>query len=80
MISGGFRTPTQRHFPVNPLPEPVHKSREAPASALPAELEARLAALETGAARSDFDGMSWFWMILIGIAIPILLLAIGWWA
>ena len=70
----------QRHFPVNPLPEAANNSREAPASALPAELEARLAALETGAAGSDFDGLSWFWMILIGIVIPILLLAIGWWA
>ena len=48
--------------------------------ALPAELEARLAALETGTEHSDFDSLSWFWMLLIGIAIPILLLAIGWWA
>ena len=78
MISGGFRTPTQRHFPVNPLAEAANNSL--PAQALPAELEARLAALETGAAGSDFDGLSWFWMILIGIVIPILLLVIGWWA
>jgi hypothetical protein len=70
--------PTPRHFPVNPLPEPAHNSL--PAQALPAELEARLAALETGASRSDFGGLSWFWMILIGIVIPLLLLAIGWWA
>jgi hypothetical protein len=64
------------------LPEPAHKSRRAQAEAqsLPAELEARLAALETGTERSDFDSLSWFWMLLIGIAIPILLLAIGWWA
>jgi hypothetical protein len=64
------------------LPEPAPQSRRAPAEAqaLPAELEARLAALETGTERSDFDGLSWFWMILIGIAIPMLLLAIGWWA
>jgi hypothetical protein len=60
------------------LAEPAHNSLEA--QALPAELEARLAALERDAARSDFDGLSWFWMVLIGIAIPILLLAIGWWA
>jgi|GEM_PF-1811186 len=74
--------PTQRHFPVNPLPEPAHSAlpAQATAPALPAELEARLAALETGASRSDFDGLSWFWMILIGIAIPLLLLVIGWWA
>jgi hypothetical protein len=60
------------------LPEPPRNSL--PGQALPAELEARIAALEAGAARSDFDGLSWFWMILIGIAIPILLLVIGWWA
>ena len=59
------------------MPEPAH--RPLPAKALPAELEARLAALETLAARSDFDGWSWFWMVLIGIVIPALLLVLGWW-
>ncbi len=69
--------PTRRRFPVFPLPEPAH--HPLPAKALPAELEARLAALERLAARSDFDGSSWFWMVLIGILIPALLLVIGWW-
>ncbi len=69
--------PTRRRFPVFPLPEPAH--HPLPAKALPAELEARLAALETAAAGSDFDGSSWLWMVLIGIVIPALLLLIGWW-
>jgi hypothetical protein len=47
---------------------------------LPPELEARIAAFEVGAPRSDFDGASWFWMILLGVAMPAVLLALGWWA
>jgi hypothetical protein len=49
-------------------------------SALPPELEARIAAFESAAPTSDFDGASWFWMILLGIAIPLALLVVGWWA
>ena len=49
-------------------------------SALPPELEARIAAFENAAPTSDFDGASWFWMILLGIAIPLALLVAGWWA
>jgi hypothetical protein len=45
---------------------------------LPPELEARIVALESAAPRSDFDGSSWFWMILLGIAIPAILLIVGW--
>jgi hypothetical protein len=55
---------------------------QAPASlsALPPELEARIAAFESTAPSPDFDGASWFWMILLGIAIPLALLVVGWWA
>jgi hypothetical protein len=49
-------------------------------AALPAELEARIAALENTAPRPVFDAASWFWLILLGVAIPLLLLAAGWWA
>jgi hypothetical protein len=49
-------------------------------SALPPELEARIAAFESAVPTSDFDGASWFWMILLGIAIPLALLVVGWWA
>jgi hypothetical protein len=49
-------------------------------SALPPELEARIAAFENAPPTSDFDRASWFWMILLGIAIPLALLVVGWWA
>jgi hypothetical protein len=47
--------------------------------ALDPALERRVAALEAGAdAGSDFDGASWFWMILLGVAGPVALLLWGW--
>lgn len=49
-------------------------------AAEPATLEERLAALESGRETGeDFDSRSWFWMILLGIVIPALLLVVGWW-
>jgi hypothetical protein len=64
------------------LPEPVHHSPAARigGQVLPAELEARIAVLEREAAPSDFDALSWFWMLFIGLAVPVLLLVVGWWA
>ncbi len=47
---------------------------------LPPELEARIAAFDRTAPPADFDARSWFWMILFGVAIPLALLGIGWWA
>jgi hypothetical protein len=38
--------------------------------ALPAELEARIAALESAASDQDFDALGWFWMVLFGIVLP----------
>ena len=56
-------------------------SRTAPAAPpLPPELEARIAACENAAPAADFDGASWFWMILLGLVVPLALLAAGWWA
>ncbi|HUE09903.1 MAG TPA: hypothetical protein VMQ54_03145 [Steroidobacteraceae bacterium] len=49
-----------------------------PTPDLPPELEARIAALEAAAPAADFDWASWFWMILLGIALPAILLIIGW--
>jgi hypothetical protein len=49
-------------------------------SQVPPQLEARIAALEKAAPPSDFDAASWFWMVFLGIAIPLILLAVGWWA
>lgn len=70
--------PMRRHFPANLVTDP--RSRELPTQlpALPQELEARLSALEAGTARADFDAFSWFWMLLLGIFIPAVLLVLGW--
>jgi len=49
------------------------------AESLPPELDRRLAAIESGAeAGSDFDAISWVWMILIGVVLPVVLLIWGW--
>jgi hypothetical protein len=49
------------------------------AHGLPPELEARITALENAPPRPDFDTAGWIWMILLGVALPLLLLAAGWW-
>ena len=47
---------------------------------LPAELEARIVALEEGAEQGrDFDGWSWGWLLALGVLLPIVLLIAGWW-
>jgi hypothetical protein len=46
--------------------------------ALPAELEARIAALESAASPTDFDAWGWIWMVLFGIVLPAALIALGW--
>jgi hypothetical protein len=51
---------------------------ERAAAALPPELEARLAAVEAVADARDFDAVSWFWMILLGAALPVALIVAGW--
>jgi hypothetical protein len=50
------------------------------APALPPDLESRISAFERAEPSGDFDAASWFWMILLGVAIPVGLLAVGWWA
>ena len=47
---------------------------------LPPELEARIAAFEAAAPGSGFEFAGWFWMVLLGVVMPLLLLVIGWWA
>ena len=51
----------------------------APGDPLPEALAARLAAVEAHAADADFDRTSWIWMVLLGVLLPIVLLALGWW-
>ena len=46
--------------------------------ALPPELEARIAALETLPAGTDFEPSSWIWMVSFGIALPFMLIVLGW--
>lgn len=46
----------------------------------PAELEERIAALESRAeCGEDFDRTSLIWLLLLGVVIPAVLLAAGWW-
>lgn len=43
------------------------------------ELESRLAALDSGAQQGDdFDARSWFWLAVLGVVVPAVLLVIGW--
>lgn len=43
------------------------------------ELERRLKVLENPAEQGeDFDGASWFWLIVLGIILPVIVLAWGW--
>jgi hypothetical protein len=62
------------------MTDPARANIPAHAPALPPQLEARIAVVESAAPASDFDASSWFWMILLGVAIPLILLAVGWWA
>ena len=43
------------------------------------DLQSRLATVETHGAGADFDAWSWAWMLLLGVVLPAVLLAIGWW-
>jgi hypothetical protein len=50
-------------------------------AAVPAELERRLAALESGGeCGDDFDLRSLCWLSVLGVLLPIGLLLLGWWA
>ena len=43
-------------------------------------LAGRIDALKNPAHRGDdFDRKSWLWLVVLGIALPVLLLVIGWW-
>lgn len=46
---------------------------------IPAELERRIKALESVENQGeDFDASSWFWLALLGVALPLVALAWGW--
>jgi hypothetical protein len=52
----------------------------AQAPVLAPELEARIAAFENAPLASGFGGAGWFWILLLGVVIPVALLIVGWWA
>jgi hypothetical protein len=53
--------------------------RAADTRQMPPELEARIAALENADRCEDFDAVSWVWLVLFGIVLPLALVCIGWW-
>jgi hypothetical protein len=46
---------------------------------LPLELARRIEVLEREPRDPDFDAVSWMWLTLLGLALPIGLLVLGWW-
>jgi hypothetical protein len=43
------------------------------------ELERRLVTLESNSETgADFDAVSWWWMIALGIVFPLCLIVVGW--
>lgn len=65
--------------PTIPGPERPQPGRHGAAGALPAELEARIALLERTADAADFDSVSWLLILLLGLLLPVLVIALGWW-
>jgi hypothetical protein len=57
---------------IDPAGAPAEDIRQ-----MPPELEARIAALEKADRCEDFDAVSWVWMVLFGIVLPLALLGIG---
>jgi hypothetical protein len=45
---------------------------------LPAELRRRIEALEREPLAADFDPVSWMWLTLLGLVLPLGLLVLGW--
>jgi hypothetical protein len=78
MTFGGSPIPTQKRIPARAVADLPAGSRPSQPPAKPPDLEARIAAFESVATTGDFDRASWFWIILLGVALPLVLLAIGW--
>jgi hypothetical protein len=70
--------PTPKPSPAAVMSDPAAGNDPLPAPLLPPDLEARLAAFDSAAPAGGFDAASWFWMLLLGVAIPIGLLVLGW--
>ena len=61
------------------MADPGLRSDRAEIEMLAPDLQRRLAAVETHGSGADFDVSSWAWMMLLGVVLPAVLLAIGWW-
>jgi len=70
--------PTPKPSPAAVMSDPAAGNDPLPAPLLPPDLEARLAAFDSAAPAGGFDAASWFWMLLLGVAIPLGLLVLGW--
>jgi hypothetical protein len=46
--------------------------------ASPGELARRIEALDRPTVAEDFDRVSWLWLVLLGVLLPIVLLILGW--
>jgi hypothetical protein len=72
-----------RRFPAAPVADRLRRihPQQVPAqpAALPPELEARIRSFENAAPTADFGAAGWFWMITLGVVIPLALLLAGWW-
>ncbi len=54
------------------------RTNDSALAALPAELQARIREVQAAAPAADFDAASWFWLILLGALLPLLLIVLGW--
>lgn len=56
-----------------------NKGEDMATEGIPAELERRISLLENPANQGeDFDGGSWFWLLALGLVLPVIILIVGW--
>ncbi len=68
-----------RHSRAHDVADPGPRSDMAQMETLAPDLQKRLVTVEAHSVDADFDAWSWTWMILLGLVLPAVLLAIGWW-
>ena len=75
MTSGGSPTVTPRRTRARAA---AKHAGPMPAQ-LPAELARRIEALDARPPAADFDRAGWLWLALLGVALPLALIVLGWW-
>jgi hypothetical protein len=61
------------------VPEPTHRGSGRMNDSSSRELERRIVALESQSETGDdFDAVSWWWIIGLGIVLPLGLIVLGW--